>query len=92
MYRLCGHFQQLQPNGVNPLFFHVCGKRQPSEPIEQVVGKNMYLQAVCIDHFGVTAHGGKVKSAFSFLDEVLYTLSEYSDKRCYPQFFIIRTF
>ena len=32
----------------------------------------MYLQAVCIDHPGMTAHGGKIKSGFSFFDEVLH--------------------
>ena len=32
----------------------------------------MYLQAVCIDRPGMTAHGGKIKSGFSFFDEVLH--------------------
>ena len=35
----------------------------------------MYLQAIRIDHFGVTAYGRKIKSAFSFLDEVLHFAS-----------------
>lgn len=35
----------------------------------------MYLQAVCIDHLRVTAHGREIKAMFSFLDEVLHLAS-----------------
>lgn len=75
MYRFCRHLQQLQTNGVDPLFSHVCGQCQPPEPIEQVVGKSVYLQTVRVDHFGVTTYRRKIESAFSFLYEVLHLAS-----------------
>lgn len=32
----------------------------------------MYLQAVCIDHLGTTAHRREIEPRFSFFDEVLH--------------------
>ena len=72
MYCLCSNFQQLQTNGVDPLFPHAYRQCEPSEPVEQIVGKYMYLQAVCINRHGAGTYGRKVESAFSFLDEVLH--------------------
>ena len=66
------NFQQLQANGIDPLFPHVSRQRQSPEPVEQIVGKHMNLQAVCINRHGVGTHGRKVESAFSFLNEVLH--------------------
>lgn len=72
MHCSCSNFQQLQTNCVDPLFPHTCGQCQSPEPIEQIIGKCMCLQAVCINTHGMRTHGREVESAFTFFNEVFH--------------------
>lgn len=47
-YHSCGYFQQLETDSIYTLFPHTGGKRQPSEPIEQIISQCMDQEAVRI--------------------------------------------
>lgn len=72
MYSFGGNLQHFQPNGINCLLSHIRSQCQTSEPVEEIICHCMDTKEVCVNDFRMAADRGKIKSAFSFFDEVLH--------------------
>lgn len=72
MHRSCCYFKKFEPDCINPQFPHSCRKHQTAESVEQVIGKHMELEAVCIDALCTVADSRKTKTLLALLDKVFH--------------------
>ena len=54
---------------------HAGGKRDPSKPVEQVVGQRGKLEPNYVDCHAWDAHGFEIEATLGFLNEVLHPTS-----------------